>query len=475
MINYSYLKLPEIVTIDPYTQRPRFIRCSAPSQRNVINMIPPEILAEIFLKLLEDDDMDQHHSTRPLVSRFCCSDPLLFGRICSYWRNVALHTPKLWSRIYVLKPQRSQVKLTRLWLERAGTHPLDLSIWAIAVDKYDQSAAIDILSLFMERRQYWMNISFTIDIQNLPILSQITTSEPSLNLLESATLWTFESSGKLAEQESTLDDIWRAIHACKTLRYVDWRAFYSHIRPDHCPWAQLTGLTLSPAVSFNQLLDVLSKTPQLEFLRVHSLSSTSDSFENSCTPSLVTHARLKKLNIALTEEAGPLFRLLSLPALQVLRIWNRFLKDTPRDVISFQRFLERSQSAQHLTIFQLDDLLIPEDDLRKYLQIPEFRNLNHIELSVKITDRILHQLANVNHQGRHEVLPSLEILTFSTGLLQITDGTLSDMVASRFSPHERRGSLKKIYVAAGNLGPIDQSALSEMLQQGLEGESGYCI
>ncbi|KAF8905847.1 hypothetical protein CPB84DRAFT_1771328 [Gymnopilus junonius] len=475
MINHSYLKLPEIVTIDPYTQRPRFIRCSAPSKRNVINTIPPEILAEIFLKLLEDDDIGLQHSNRPLVSRFCDSDPLLFGHVCSYWRNVALHTPKLWSRIYVLKPQRSQVKLTQLWLERAGAHPLDLSIRAFTVDKCDQSAAIDIMSLFIGRRQYWMNVYFAIDVQTLPILSQITMSEYSLDILESATLWVSKPSGKLAKQESALDDIWRTIHACKTLRHVDWRVFYPHIQPEHCPWAQLTGLTLSSEVSFNQLLAVLSKTPELEFLRVHSLSSTSCSFEDSCTPSVITHAHLKRLTITSAQETGPLFRLLSLPALQTLKIWNRFLKETPRDAISLQGFLERSQSVQHLMTFELDDLLIPEGDLRKYLQIPEFRNLNHIKLSVTITDRILHQLTNVNHQGRHEVLPSLEILNLSTSLLDITDGVLSAMVASRFSPLERRGSLKKICVAVSDLGPIDRSALSEMLQQGLEGNGGYCI
>ncbi|KAF8868175.1 hypothetical protein CPB84DRAFT_1809499 [Gymnopilus junonius] len=468
----SCIKLPEVTTLDPYMHslRARFNLHLVSSKKNVVNTMPPEILGEIFLKLHEDDDMVLHHSVRPLVSRSCHSNPLLFGRVCSYWRNVALNTPALWSRIYILKPQRSQVQQTQLWLERAGTYPLDLSMWTPAVEQFDQSAADDIMSLFMERRQYWKSISFAIGFQTFGAFSKMVKSEPCLHLLESATLAISKSGSEVDDPDAMIDSIWKAIHACTVLRYVDWRSFYRRDLPEHCPWDQLTGLTLSTSVSFKQLLNVLSISPQLEFLQAHWLiSSDTECSEIPTTLSPVTHLHLKKFYITLKRDGGPLFRLLSLPAVQVLKIRNSFLENNQRDMIGFQEFLDRSNSIQ-LTDFELEDICIDDGDLQKYLGSPGLKHLRCFKLfTTKITDKIVNQLAYLDEEGNHKVLPALQVLDITSDRLQTKDGNLSDMITSRFYPSRKQGNLSKILLLMDNIGPVDLTVICKLFGQGLEG------
>ncbi|PPQ69288.1 hypothetical protein CVT26_001606 [Gymnopilus dilepis] len=434
-----------------------------PSGKNVINTIPPELLAEIFLKLLQDDDRDLHESTRPLVSRACHSDPLLFGHVCSYWRGVALQTPQLWSRICILKPQKSQVLLTELWLKRAGTHALDLSIWATTSDAVDESAAGKIVSLFLQRRQYWKSVSFVITSPILKRLSDSNLSEESLQILQSASIWLSRERQESLDSEVALENVWKAIHACKTLTYVDWRTFYRHSLPNHCPWAQLTGITLSSTLDFSRLVNILTMAPKLKFLQAHSICASLPEDLIAC--SAITHHYLEVLDMALKNEAGHLFRLLTLPALQILKIRNGFQKNCLRDIHAFQGFLERSQ-AEPLTKFELSDLLIHEDDVQSYLRTQGLQKLTSLTLCARITDATLALLAQTDGAGRHEILPSLQYLSLSTGdLVQAADGMLSKMIVSR-----RQGNLKKVSFATRGMGPIDQSTLRRLREQGLDGE-----
>ncbi|KAF8885892.1 hypothetical protein CPB84DRAFT_1850265 [Gymnopilus junonius] len=482
-MSYPFM-LPELVTIDPVTGRvhTRFTRRLFPP-RNIINTVPREILAEIFLGLLEDDDVDLHHSIRPLVSRACHSDPLILGRVCSYWRNVALDTPQLWSRICILKPQRSQVRLTHLWLERAHVCPLDISIWESDEEECDRSALQDIMTLFFARREYWRKFSFTLQVQALKLLAPIMQYSPSINLLQSATLRVFgEKDANESESDNILDNIWKAIHSCKSLRFVDWRSAYNAKYPEHCPWNKLTGLTLSSTLSFDRILDVLSLSPQLKFLRARSLTSR---FSEHCnTPSNlppITHTCLETLYITSAQETGPLFRRISLPALRVLKICHKFYDDVKRNMINFHEFFLRSNSfhefflrsdPRELTTFELDDLSLNEVDLCKYLKCPGLQNLLHFTVHCNnITDRVIQQLAKIGKDGSRQSLPSLRVLQIGCDSLQTTDGVLSHMVASRISPINKAERLKKVNLWTMNIGPIDKLAFSDMFsyRRGLEG------
>ncbi|KAF8885888.1 hypothetical protein CPB84DRAFT_1964661 [Gymnopilus junonius] len=445
----SCLKLPEVTTL-VQSLHTRSTLHIVSSRRNVINTIPSEILGEIFLKLLEEDDKDLQHSNRPLVSRACHADPVILGQ-----------------------PQRSQVRLTELWLERAGTHPLHLSFWIPDVEQLDTSAAQDIMSHFVERSRYWKNIWFMIELSTLITLSSVTLAP--LEHLESASIcfsrrkpFTFHVSR--IDPNAILDDIWRAIHACKTLKFVHWWTKYSDQLPDNCPWNQLVSLTVSLFCGFDQLLNILSISPQLENFCVSSRSLTVDSADAlSFLPDIVVHTRLKTLDITSYLETGPLFARLALPALKMLQICHVF-RARPGDPNHFKDFLERS-GCQELTIFKLWDVEIEENDLLEYLEYPSLQKIRCLGLQTKFSDRIAQKLASRNQQSVLEVLPYLEVIDLSYAIINTTDGYLSDMITSRYSPIDRKG-LKRVALKADRLGPVDRLAMSKVYSQGLETYEG---
>ncbi|KAF9058898.1 hypothetical protein BDP27DRAFT_1200301, partial [Rhodocollybia butyracea] len=93
-----------------------------------IRQISVEILAEIFLFCMPVETM-------PYMVRSLKYAPLLLNTVCRHWRNTALNTPALWSSLHIRFPSylggdvvSQRFVGMRLWLERAGTFPISLSL-----------------------------------------------------------------------------------------------------------------------------------------------------------------------------------------------------------------------------------------------------------------------------------------------------------------------------------------------------------
>lgn len=93
----------------------------------------PEVLQEIFIHCLPTD-------RNPAMS--ATEAPLLLGRVCRQWRDVAYSTPTLWSGIHISIPFNSpfvrmhtcshavRAKAVNAWLLRSGVCPLSISLSA---------------------------------------------------------------------------------------------------------------------------------------------------------------------------------------------------------------------------------------------------------------------------------------------------------------------------------------------------------
>ncbi|KAJ4490680.1 hypothetical protein J3R30DRAFT_121147 [Lentinula aciculospora] len=87
--------------------------------RCYVNYLPVELLREVFIYLLPDQDWRLQDTPPP---------QLLLVQICSYWRNVALTYPRLWSTFMVVSPIKRHIPMIKLWLKRSGQYPLTLYI-----------------------------------------------------------------------------------------------------------------------------------------------------------------------------------------------------------------------------------------------------------------------------------------------------------------------------------------------------------
>lgn len=98
------------------------------SHQNLVSPVRrllPEILQEIFCQSLPV-------AHNPVLSLE--ETPLLLGRVCSQWRQIAYSTPALWSSLHVVAAPltfpRAKVRLEAFsaWLARSGTLPLSISL-----------------------------------------------------------------------------------------------------------------------------------------------------------------------------------------------------------------------------------------------------------------------------------------------------------------------------------------------------------
>jgi hypothetical protein len=97
-----------------------------------IRRLPPEVLQRIFVGCLPE------HPSYPAMHSSIA--PVLLGRICSRWRDIAYGTAELWSSIHVVIPdlkvgpheaELADLRLTAMteWLGRSGSLPLRISVW----------------------------------------------------------------------------------------------------------------------------------------------------------------------------------------------------------------------------------------------------------------------------------------------------------------------------------------------------------
>ncbi|KAJ7619309.1 hypothetical protein FB45DRAFT_755246 [Roridomyces roridus] len=89
-----------------------------------IHRVPSEILSEIFVECLPSKYLDPKPSEAPL----------LLAAVASGWRNLAIATPRLWSRISLNLDESSRddsgiIQLFLCWLARSGGSPLSLDVF----------------------------------------------------------------------------------------------------------------------------------------------------------------------------------------------------------------------------------------------------------------------------------------------------------------------------------------------------------
>ncbi|KAJ7659407.1 hypothetical protein B0H17DRAFT_1096182 [Mycena rosella] len=85
--------------------------------RDPLARLPLEILSEIFIQCLPSRPAPGAHHP-----------PLLFMNICNTWTGIALATAELWSSIHVDKPLLDLNSLLDVWMKRAGSRTLSISL-----------------------------------------------------------------------------------------------------------------------------------------------------------------------------------------------------------------------------------------------------------------------------------------------------------------------------------------------------------
>ncbi|KAJ7277372.1 hypothetical protein C8J57DRAFT_184867 [Mycena rebaudengoi] len=255
--------------------------------------LPSEITAEIFLRCLPDGNVPPHPSNAPLL--------LLV--ICTSWRDLALSTPALWTRLMMLLDKNSEnpglsnptksEKLIRNWFTRAGSLPLSLTFsgtWGYSFLEGGLNGILPRYSPHLHELKLHIHSKTLSALRNEIYF-------PLLRHLELHFLNLFSSDGELFKTFATAPQL-------RTLSLVYFPPSVVSI-----PWEQLTAVKLR-GIDVAECLALLRKAPCLQVLE---FSREGDNNE----PSPVMHSGLVSLSL---EIARGIIPFLALPMLEQLSL-----------------------------------------------------------------------------------------------------------------------------------------------------------
>ena len=387
-----------------------------------IRKIPPEILAEIFLRAADGDGVVWPRKNGVVDMAF------LLGRICSYWRTISHSLPLLWSNIRLdiphapesrsarsLKATHAAVnELVEMCLSRSGNSLLSFSITADGPPEL----IVDILHSFVKHSSRWRDVS--IDLAQLSRYHQILMpakgNVPNLHRLHLG-----------ASIQDTLAP--NALDAFKVSPSLK-RLSISHLtRPFHIlhvPWAQLTHLTSKMSTfregEFSQILRHATSLVEFSTEGERILEVTSSQ------PVLLPH--LQKLAIInKSSYITKSFQFFTAPNLKELYL-HAITPFNPEQTIAM---LTRSNcQLTHLTIHSSQEADTVGENFGIARLLAHVPSLVHLHLIVlKSGDDLIHRLG-LHSNVYPKILPNLECLMLEDGFC-VSDHSLAEVLRSRIN------------------------------------------
>jgi hypothetical protein len=417
--------------------------------RHSIEVLPPELLAEIFVHCLPS------RSWVPESPRIY-EAPMLLCQVCSYWRELAISLPFLWSSLrgYMDVSNRAQLShllLYQLWIERSRTRPLSLYI---DLDSSDPSTSF-LMNLFLAEIHRWGDIVFYFDYR--PAKDFFAIDGRRAHLLHSLSIRAYNCF-----EASTVDKIPSILQSFPNLRCLRWSSQVTPMTLLKTPFPRLTHIKLLkcplPLVEFVRFI---SQCPQIRDIEVDAVKPPSKPF----TLPVITLPHLSSLRVGTIFRVDEMIDYFTLPSL-------RYLEYGKVQIQSFENFASRSSCK--LEAFHLKDYLgVTEEEALYLLAMPSLQSLRELGIRVNgITDRLLELLKYSEANLKDNILPHLEGLSLVG--CRTTDGVFSDMVASRWRPTQGSrndsptASLRSVSVDFEHRQhTIDRSRLQEFEANGL--------
>jgi hypothetical protein len=407
--------------------------------------LPPEVIAEIFLRCIPP---------QPYILHARCA-PLMLTGVCKRWRNIVLASPRLWSYVTLFAHAKTPATYTegiRRWIMLSGASPLDLNL-CCDYDVENAKAIVEIVAPTCER---WRSLSLRMSVTDLQGLSAIKGRIP---LLQSLNL-NLGHNTPLPLLNETLS----YFHDSPSLHFV------SLSRPPtpgpvllKLPWGQLTGLTIINYSNFT-VLEILRQTP--------SVVTATFSVYGDMTNLGTTEVRLECLTSLYWSGSTELFALLTAPSLQELDVQPSYGFEETAWHLSFASLLTRS--GCHLVKLTLRDIALSDEAFVRCMQgTPDLVDLHVITSgdSTLLSDAFLRQLActgdskgdaqlAVSHEPR--LLPKLARINLSTNL-SFSPSTLVEVITSRWNTCRLQRVELDIWNGPDDLAQVEANAFDALL------------
>ncbi|KAJ3981559.1 hypothetical protein F5890DRAFT_519963 [Lentinula detonsa] len=379
---------------------------TTPKEQCFVNHLPVELLRQIFLYSLPD----QHW-------RFQMPPPqLVLAQVCSYWRSVAISYPKLWSTFIVVDPIKRHISMTKLWLERAGQHPLTLYIKHLWPQCEDALVNTDlIIGLLLPHAHRWKAASFIFRFGIQSSLLAFPRSElPSLETLH------FDVSNCGGWYKDELEHIEKMISSSSLpLRHLTWETCSPNDMSSRLP-NNLTYLCGDFDIGL-PFVQSLSKMENLQTLRLYGCTQSVGDWNVSLElPVILQRLHTLDLQLLNVKLSRFLFSLINAPDLEIL-LFNL----SPESQKTFFAFTQRSRcnlkALGYIGAISWRDPTSEAHFIEELLASPQMFFLSELIMVAIDLDPVLSVLAQ-------PILPSLKRLHL-TG--DCSGGLLLDMLKHR--------------------------------------------
>jgi hypothetical protein len=406
-----------------------------------IRVIPPEILAAIFLMCRDEDLKSMFPSIANAVQA-----PLVLTRVSTRWRNVCHSTGNLWDHIHICPLYLPSPAFVRQILTRSGALPLSIGL---RTSDWTPGARVrKVLTALLRAQNRFQDIQLDIRFSDIPSA-----------VWRKALTFPFLSSTKIILRDADNVSL-NAVNlstAAPSMRTVELSANNPGTTLSELafPSSSLTELTLHlDHIRVLSGLDILIRCRQLQKCTLSLLRDSSDT-NIPHTQQITRLSNLTHLDVEFDEDAEfslpDFFQALALPklthlsvhsvtwrahifpdlyqrsgfGLEELKLFNLDL--TLYDVVPFLRLVQSLRSL-HLECFGLND---PLEDFMSYattpsLILPYLRSLTLVDLGEEGDDdgdpesrlqdhanAILDLAESVSQPGGNATFPALHSVTLS--------------------------------------------------------------
>jgi hypothetical protein len=419
--------------------------------------LPVDLLREIFIACLPEN-------RNPTL----CSDegPMLLTRICSYWRNVALTTPRLWAALHIpipqpefmmMNPEQNPEQLemaaqrrcigVKEFLSRSGSLPLKISTYFRKDPNEAYAHATPLLECIIQLAARWRDVAFLGPSASLSQIREIQSDLPQLLSLQLNLSRSDAEPSLVSWKESKL-------FKSEGLHSLSITSSHEDVMDFPLRWSQLTDLTLKGndwlPMSLLKSMDVhriLRMSPALVSFK---LGIKHQDFDTHTTFPPVSLRYLKFLRIEEERQWPQFFASFDVPSLKSLHYFLSASRTS--DYPSLLALLSKDSNANNLEelrtnphIFDFRQLV----DILRYcgaLQLIAFRDYSYhgsgywnqpSEANNPINDALLQFLA----PRKDQLCPMLEKLIITTRST-ISDPGLLTFISNKQSIEQTNESNK---------------------------------
>ncbi|KAJ7260107.1 hypothetical protein C8J57DRAFT_1184678 [Mycena rebaudengoi] len=310
--------------------------------------IPDDIVQEIFKTSLPPQNSAMSSA----------ESPLLLCHICKAWRNLALHTPALWTSLHIVAPAGNHSAFVErndvvdAWLSRSGSLPLSISCHIVYTRTFGvttEAFASIILETLIRYSHRWQHVRFVVP-NYTSLLPLATLNASDVPILQSVSIKGFTYQPGAAD--------WRSISFINapTVTTASFAYDSAHLLQLPLCWGQLRHISLrkdtlsframtgssESVISTGEILTMLTQCPLLETFAVTLPIPVRQLPEIVCRME-----RLQQLYVTggHHESAPPFFSRLELPVLRRLEYQGNA---SIRDPLPFLPLLASTNTLESL-------------------------------------------------------------------------------------------------------------------------------